>query len=111
MWPVDTLRDRVAAERNRRGWSVRTAAQAGGISNTLWGRFENGDSDVTPKVRHGVARAFDWPDEWPERTPELPQLAEIRDEAAERFGAILDALRSMSSRLEQLERRISQPER
>lgn len=62
---------RVLAERRRRGWSARTAAQVAGISNTTWSTFERTDI-VTDRIREAVADAFGWPRNWPEE----PVLAE-----------------------------------
>lgn len=58
------LPDRVRTERLARKWSVRTAATAGGISNTWWGKFEDGVQPLTPEIAAAVARAYEWPAEW-----------------------------------------------
>lgn len=63
---MDALADRVRHERLRRGWSVRDAAAAGGISNTYWGQFEDYKQPLTPTIAAAVARAFDWEDTWPD---------------------------------------------
>ena len=55
----------VKRERERRGWSIRDAANHGGISNETWGRFEH-SGRITNKVRQAVAEAFDWPLTWPD---------------------------------------------
>lgn len=65
---TNPLRELVAAERRRHGWSIRRAAEHGGISNTHWGRFEKG-GDITAGVRVAVARAFNWPTDWDEHPP------------------------------------------
>ena len=84
-WSMDDnpaeLRARVEAERKRRGrMSVREAAVAGNISNTTWGKFETGEIAVTRAIRRGVATAFDWNEDWPERPPPMPltPMDEIR---------------------------------
>lgn len=81
--------DRVAGERRQRGWSIRAAAHAGGISNTLWGRYEAGEAELSGRIRQAVATAFGWPMSWPED----PGAGgpDVRDEAAERFAELLDA--------------------
>ena len=56
---------RVIAERLRRGWSIRTAAQAGQVSNTSWGDMEAGVRPITPKMQRAVAQAFGWDAGWP----------------------------------------------
>lgn len=100
--------DRVAGERRQRGWSIRAAANAGGISNTLWGRYENGEAELSGRIRQAVATAFGWPMSWPE---EPASGAGVRDEAAERFAELLDALGVLAARLESLERRIDRLDR
>jgi hypothetical protein len=57
---------RVLAERRRRGWSARTAAQIAGISNTTWSAFERTDN-LTDTIRQAVSDAFGWPATWPEQ--------------------------------------------
>lgn len=64
----------VAAERRRHAWSVRKAAEHGGISNTTWQAFEN-TGKVTDAVRRGVANAFGWDKDWPESPPAAPTAA------------------------------------
>lgn len=59
-----SLGDRVRAERLRLGLSVRAAAQKGGISNTWWGRFEDGDQPLTPAIAAAVSKAFKWAKDW-----------------------------------------------
>lgn len=85
VWSMDSepteLRARVEAERKRRGrMSMREAAVAGNISNTTWGKFETGEIEVTRAIRRGVATAFDWNEDWPERPPPMPltPMDEIR---------------------------------
>lgn len=69
------LRERVIHERKLRFPSQRQASAAGRISNTTWGRFET-SGEVTPAIRKAVARAFEWPKDWPENPPPLPLLAD-----------------------------------
>lgn len=74
MTAVD-LRERVAAERERRGYfSVRqaaTAAEAAGaaISYTTWQDWENGKRPLGDKLRRAVMVLFAWPADWPENPP------------------------------------------
>ena len=53
-------------ERKRRALSIRSASALSGISNQTWGVFEKGETSLTPTVQYGVAKAFDWPTDWPE---------------------------------------------
>lgn len=66
----DLARAHVQEERARRALSARKAAELGGITNTVWSKYEAG-GNLTPGVRKGVAQAFGWPTSWPERLPEL----------------------------------------
>lgn len=54
----------VKVARFRRGWSVRAAAQAAGLSNTTWGRIESRDTTISPKTGRAIGEAFGWPAEW-----------------------------------------------
>lgn len=96
------LHEHVRNERNRRGWSVRSAATAGGISNTTWGGFES-TGRVTDAVRIGVAQAFDWPTTWPESPPALTPLVDGEPSNAD-LSAKLDALLQSNAALHELVR-------
>lgn len=61
---MDPRADRVRLERLRRGWSVRTAATRGDISNTWWGKFEDHRQPLTPAIAAAVAKAYEWPNDW-----------------------------------------------
>lgn len=74
----------IAAERERRGLSVRRAAQMGGVSNTTWARFEAGDTPLTGKMRLAVAEAFGWSTDWPELDQPAP--------AGDNSDVVLDSL-------------------
>ncbi len=86
MCEVDQLADRVRHERLRRGWSVRDAAAAGSISNTYWGKFEDYRQSLTPMIATAVAKAFDWPADWPDAADGQPvnrqadEMAQLRRE-------------------------------
>lgn len=96
MWHVNQLAAHVEAERNRRGWSVRGAAQRGGISNQTWGTFEKGGV-VTNKVRAGVAEAFGWPTTWPESPPALTPLVEGEPTPSELMAKLDQVLASTAA--------------
>lgn len=96
------LHEHVRNERKRRGWSVRRAATAGGISNTTWGTFEAA-GQVTDTVRVGVAQAFGWPTTWPEGPPALTPLVEGEPSNAD-LAAKLDALLQSNAALHELVR-------
>jgi transcriptional regulator with XRE-family HTH domain len=74
---METVTGRVVYERHLHGWSVRRAATAGGISNTYWGGFENGEVGITETIRAGVARAFGWSPTWPEILPSWPAADQL----------------------------------
>ena len=63
--------ERVKAERQWRGWSMRAAAEAGGISNQSWSTFER-TGVVTNGIHAAVIRAFSWPGDWQTNLPEIP---------------------------------------
>lgn len=89
---MNDVASRVVRERKIRYGSARAAATAGEISNTLWSRFEK-DGNVTPTVREGVARAFGWPNSWPEELPgEAPPVNQPDDELA---GLVSELARSV----------------
>ena len=104
---MDNIADRVRRERLGRGWSVRQAAAAGGISNTYWGEFEDYKRSLTPLIANAVARAFGWPEDWAdgvtmdelaERTFRVSDVSEISDELmklTERVDALQDAFRAL----------------
>lgn len=66
------LVDRVVAERQRRGLTIRQAAASTDITNTTWSRWENEGGAPSPKMRTAVAQAFGWEPDWPENPPPLP---------------------------------------
>jgi hypothetical protein len=76
-----TIHDTVRTERQQRGWSVRYAAQRGGISNTCWHSIETGIVRLTPRKAAAVAAAYGWADDWDQQPP--PRLAAVLDELAE----------------------------
>jgi len=80
VWAVDDLIERIRYERKLRGWSIRAAAQAGGISNQGWSTFER-TGRVTDGVQRAVMQAFDWPETWQEAPPERP-VAPVGETAA-----------------------------
>lgn len=88
---------RVRDERFARGWSVRRAAQEGGVSNQTWGSYENG-GPLTVRMRAAVQRAFSWPATWPEE----PVNAVRQDEAA----ALRHLIAEQALQMEQLIARV-----
>lgn len=88
------LRELVSCQRKLKYRSIRAAATAGEVSNTRWGDFEKGKIGVTDAVRHGVAKAFGWSDDWPENPPAPPDAAGVlnhpsrADLAAQIDGAV-----------------------
>lgn len=87
---MNPLAERVRAERLGRGWSVRDAASAAGLSNTWWARFEEGLQPITDGIVAGVALAFEWPADWPTQPDDGP-LAALRAQMAE-LAARVDEL-------------------
>lgn len=69
----------VRAERLRRGWSMREAAQAGGCSHTYWDAIERNEARKPVLVRSVVATAFGWADDWVENPPPPPEVIQRDD--------------------------------
>ena len=59
------IAERVTAERTRRGWSQRQAAERVGMNNATWARIER-DGRLSDRSRALIAEAFDWPLDWPD---------------------------------------------
>lgn len=80
---------RVQVERQLRGsWSIRRAAdESGTISNQTWSVFET-NGIVTAKVRVAVAKAFDWPMDWPENLPPVVNSPDDLDELRRRVAEL-----------------------
>lgn len=104
-------RESVAAERKSRGWSIRTAAERGGISNTYWGKFEKGDINPDPEhpeLIRAVSVAFDWPADWATRPPpsdfsrRLAALEQDADEHKRTRGLGIAALEALTEQVEAL---------
>ena len=90
-------RERVVAERRRRGWSQRRAAVAAGVSNTYWNDYESGKvpvDGIRNPIRQAVADAFGWPLDWPESAP-VPQQqssATVRQVAEDAVSEVLKTM-------------------
>lgn len=69
---AEDLRVRVTDEIKMRYGSVRRAAEASGMTNTTWGNWLRGRTELTPRLRSAIAEAFDWPLDWPDRPPPRP---------------------------------------
>ncbi len=114
------LPERVRRERELRGLSVRRAAELGGTSNETWGKYERGLTGLSPKVRTAVARAFEWPMDWPEHPPrERRGAVEPQTDAVSRLRSEVEALAhqvqkqayalsSLTAAVEALARRVSE---
>lgn len=99
---MDDPREAVAAERRRRGWSVRRAATEGGVSNTTWGKYEAGQ-EVAAMIP-AVAQAFGWPANW-EDTPPVP--ASPADSLTRRVEVLEKANARLSDEVRSLARQVS----
>jgi hypothetical protein len=110
--PVDAARAHVIEERQRRGMSARRASEIGGITNTVWSKFEAG-GNITPGLRKAVANAFGWPHSWPEQLPDLTPEPEAReDELTQRLerieGLVVQLLQGQIAGLTGLEELLQQ---
>lgn len=89
---INAARKAVKAERVRRGWSIRDAANHsnGHVSNQTWGNFEDGHTaSVTLKMSAGVRAAFGWPAGW-EHDPPKPEAPAVLD--TDRLTALEQAI-------------------
>jgi len=100
------LGDRVRAERLNRNLSVRQAAALGGISNTWWGRFEDGKQPLTPAISAAVSAAFGWDQSWAVSLPHAgvgelrAQVADLSDRVVvleQQLEALTDAVAERAS--------------
>jgi len=91
-------RERVGLERRLRGWSVREAARHGGVSNTLWGKWEQGAASA--QMIPAVAQAFGWPADWESNPPPvtMPPPDDLASRVAELERAVLLLLEEARSR-------------
>lgn len=105
-----TLGPLVRTERLRRNLTPLAAGQLGGISKAGWINIENGTARRIDHWRYAVARAFDWPDDWPEHPPAPPEVSRRDDEvleAFERLGeTILAAMAEMQRQVRSLQRAV-----
>ncbi len=101
MTGVNALADKVRRERLDRGWSIRRAVtESGGIvSNTWWGRYENGDQPLTDNLRRAVARAFGWPESWPEAETPSDEVTRLRLDVDRLAGAVQELARVVRQEL------------
>lgn len=103
------LIERVRMERRLRGWSVRQAAAAGGISNQAWSVFERGGA-ITGGIHRAVMQAFSWPETWQTDPPEVPigqadVVAELRSEIEGLRAQLAEVLEVMAQLTGELRRR------
>jgi transcriptional regulator with XRE-family HTH domain len=121
-----SLVERVVAERQQRGLTIRQAAGLTDITNTTWSRWENEAGDPSPKLRTAIATAFGWGQDWPENPPPLPVptdhgvtladifdglnalrdgqielLAEMRNAAAQSTEAVAEAVMALARQMAQ----------
>lgn len=104
---IDLL-ERIRQERRRRGWSMRAAASAAGVSNTTWSRMEAGAVPITPQMSQAIAHAFEWPSNWEtnlDGTLQQPMSSVAADDLLERIRAELEA---SERRMEQMFRRYTE---
>lgn len=111
------LRELVRAERHRRNWSRRRAANQGGCSNTAWSEWERGTRGLGAIVQQAVSDAFGWRADWPDWpgelkiVPEPPPPDPRRTDDADRVAALEAANEAQAAllakvlvRLERLEK-------
>lgn len=88
----DGPKARVIAERERRGWSIRTAAKAGGVSNTAWTDYESGKRRLSQKMQQAVSTAYGWDIGWPTASRVTPTLGDDAHTRLVRIDANVEAL-------------------
>lgn len=88
------VQDRVKAERERRGWSQRQAAERAGIDHGMWSKIERGVKPLTNRTRAGVAEAFGWPLDWPDQPVDEVREASRLDALEDRVADVEALLRA-----------------
>ena len=89
---MDSAIERMTAERMRRGWTQRQAAERARISHATWSRIESGDMELSGRSRAAVAHAFDWPLDWPDVEPGAAPTSVSEFDALKERVADLEAL-------------------
>jgi transcriptional regulator with XRE-family HTH domain len=89
---VGDVMERVIAERQRRGWSQRRAAEHAGIDSAQWSRMERGLVEMSDRSRAAIAHAFDWPLDWPDVDPGIPVPSVSQYDALEERVRDLEAM-------------------
>jgi hypothetical protein len=89
---------------------MRRAAEAAGVSHTWWDLVERGAQRRHDKAREAVARAFDWPLDWPENPPPPPVISQ-RDDAVlaafERLAStMLATMAAMQTQIDELQQAV-----
>lgn len=93
--------ERIQLERKLRGWSIRTAASQGGISNQTWSTYETGGA-ITDGIRRAVRQAFEWPQDWPDNLPAPPMTLGVEEELREQVRALGVQVAEVIQRVEEL---------
>lgn len=102
--PVDA-RQRVRAEMDMRGLSERGTAMRAEISNTTLNKYLV-DNRVTKTIRLGLERAFDWPHDWPENPPPMPEARE--DQLLTLVAGLADQVLQLAVELRELREEVRQ---
>jgi transcriptional regulator with XRE-family HTH domain len=107
-----TAGDIVREERQRRGWSLRRAADAAGTTHAHWDRIERNEARRAAEWRRLVCTAFDWPDDWVENPPAPPEVTRRDDEVLQAFAQLgetmLAAMESMQRQIAELQSTVDQ---
>jgi len=94
----------VRNERLRRGWSMRRAAEAAGVSHTWWDLVERGAQRRHDKAREAVAQAFGWPLDWVENPPAPPVISQRDDEVLLAIASLRESVDLLRAEVLQLRR-------
>lgn len=101
---IDQLRDLVATVRKQRALTLAAAANLtdGKLSSETWRRFENGQGELTKRVREGVALAFGWELTWPEQPPAVTEVSPREDQVMAMLSSLTEEVRALRAELRSL---------
>ena len=98
----DALRQLVVRARAVRGLTPAGAAEQSGISHQAWRNWENGMSDLTPRMATAIAKSFGWNADWPWEPPTDPSYGTTTLTTDEKLQMILEQLASLTAAVERL---------
>jgi hypothetical protein len=98
----------VRQERLRRGLSATRAGELGGISKDGWRHIELGIAKRADHWRIAVAKAFGWPEDWPDNPPDPPEVVEVKDQLADALASIQQQMVSLRAEVAEVRSEIAE---